>query len=212
MAALKARLAIAAGLVALVVVVSLPSLGGPTKPAKGDPPEPPPFAVLTEGEEAPLGLVDLAPSDWITLYGLELEEATSAETPSSAIEVAVVPGSEGVCILTETAGGCASWVEAELGQLVLVEACSPGLDPGEVRVTGLVPDDASTAVITRPPAAGVNVSAPLNVFATTFSGDPDELTSSGLSIPVELAWDEGDESLTTCEVPESEDLVESDPE
>lgn len=180
-------------------------------PAHGDPPPPPPFTVLDDGAQASLGLVDLVPTDWVTDYGLDLEEAVSAESASS-VEVAVIPGSAGVCIVTETAGGCASWLDAELGQLALIESCSPDLDPGEVRVTGLVPDDASTAVITRPPAAGVNVSAPLNVYAETFSGDPEELASTGLNVPAVLPWDASDESLTACQVPDEEEVVDGDEE
>lgn len=174
------------------------------------------FAVLTEGDEPSTELEDVIEevlsSEWITAYDLDLEAAVAAETETSGTEVAVVPGADGVCIVSETVGGCGTWVDAELGMVALVEACSPGLDPGEVRVTGLVPDEAAEAVITRPPAAGVDVSAPLNVYEETFTGDPEEIASSGLAGPAGLPWDASDESLTICVVPDEEQREESDEE
>lgn len=197
-------------LLALLVGILLLAAGRTAPPAHGDPPPSESFAVLSQGGEAPPGLADAMPGEWVTAFGLDLGAATSAEATSSATRVAVVPGIEGVCIVTEAVAGCATWLDAGLGKLALVESCSPGLDPGEVRVTGLIPDQAATAAITRPPAAAINVSAPLNVYVETFSGDPEDLASTGLAVPVDLPWDSADQSLNSCIVPSGEQRTESD--
>lgn len=198
-------------LVALLIGALLIMAERGAPPAHGDPPSEPPFAVLTEGDTPSAGLLDEMPADWVDAYGLDLDEARSAVSSSSQ-EVAVVPGEEAVCIVSETVSGCAGWLDAELGKLALIESCSPGLDPGEVRVTGLLPDPAATAAITRPPAGAVGVSASLNVYVETFSGAPEEIASAGLTVPASLPWDATDESLTTCVVPGDEQLVLEDGE
>lgn len=179
--------------------------------ALGDPPSEPPFAVLTEGDTPTAGLLELLPAEWVEDFDLDLDEARSA-TATGSQEVAVVPGDDAICVVSETVAGCATLLDAELGKLALVESCSPGLEPGDVRVTGLVPDAATTAAITRSPAGAVNVSASMNVYVETFTGSPQEITSAGLSTPASLPWDATDESLTTCVVPEEEQLVDEDAE
>lgn len=196
------------GALLLVFVLTM----GTTAPtARGDDPEPPEFAILTEGEEPSEGLVEQIPAELAEFYDVDLEGAV-AEEASSGLEVAVAPGEEGVCIVTETAVGCGTWLDAGLGKVALTEACSPGLDSGEVRVTGILPDAASTAQVTRPPAAAVNVSAPLNVFAEVVEGDPATIASTGLAAPAALPWDPGDESLADCDASEEESLVYADAE
>lgn len=204
----RAVVACAGALFLLLIGMAL-SWAANTPSARGEDPDPPEFSILSEGGSPPQGLVDQISEELEEQYELDREAAVAEETASS-VEVAVVPGEEGVCIATESAVGCGTWLDAGLGQLALVEACSPGLDPGEVRVTGLVPDAAASAAITRPPASAVSVSAPLNVYVETFEGDPDQLISAGLSSSVELPWDAADESLTTCQVPDEEPLEEGE--
>lgn len=196
---------------ALLLLGLVVAAGTNTPTAQGDPPEPPEFTILTAGGEPSEGLVEQIPAEVTEFYGLDLEAAV-AEEAASGVEVAVVPGDEAVCIVTATAHGCGTWLDAGLGRIALAEACSPGLDPGEVRVTGLLPDGAATAQVTRPPAAAVNVSAPLNVFAEIVEGDPATITSTGLAAPAAVPWDAADESLATCDASDEGALVYDDTE
>ena len=180
-------------------------------PAHGDPPAEPPFAVLTEGDPAPVQLLEGLPAEWVEEYGLDLEAARSAAAAGDE-EVAVIPGADALCIVSRAVAGCATLLDAELGKLALVESCSPGLEPGEVRVTGLLPDPAAAAAITRPAESAVQISAPLNVYVETFSGAPTGIVSAGLAAPAALPWDAGDESLTECVVSELEQRAEEDGE
>jgi len=54
----------------------------------------------------------------------------------------IVPGGGSVCLVDrfDMSGTCQSLSDALVGNTVTWAACLPGLEPGQVRVTGLVPD------------------------------------------------------------------------
>lgn len=111
------------------------------------------FSVLTQGQ-TPSGVSGAsAPSQEFGTFSANLALARQVQAADVEERVydpmLVVPGANSICLVHrfDMSGTCVSLADAMAGKSVTWAACLPGLEPGQVRVTGLVPDGVSTVTL-----------------------------------------------------------------
>lgn len=132
-------------------------------------------------------------------------EAMGTTTTSGSHPALVAVVGDVICALDESAEGggasCGTQEEAKSGQLVVAGLCLPGLEEGDARVFGLMPDGVASVTVHSDGAENLVAYVTDNVYEAVVPAVSTTITASAESgqLDVEMPLDEAAEATDPCD-------------
>lgn len=127
------------------------------------------FAILREGQAASKIPAAVNTPSVAQRFGTNPSLARSA-LASDGTRLYAVPGNGALCIATQGSAVCGSVDQAFAGATLVVELCSPSLAPGDVAISGIMPDGVAEVTVASA-SSGKTVPVVTSVYHVEVPGD-----------------------------------------